>query len=245
MIKKFPNDAEILDAYKELNSTYKVAKKFDISRDKVKKMLKNLNALNSVEKAANLRKNDYQGKYQRTSEHKKKLSEAASQRTGEKNPFYGKKMSEEHKEKLRKLSKERLGKLNPNYKDSKYLRRPRDYKISEFTVLRNFTFNRDKHTCHYCKCKGGHLHAHHILPYWLCNEAFLDSENLITVCAKCHFEKAHKSNWQNFDFELITQRLMTKYHIHRERLNELASLMEDAIVRTSAINKTDESNRND
>ena len=107
-------------------------------------------------------------------------------------------------------------------------------------------FNRDQHTCNYCKVKGGHLHAHHILPYWICNEAFLDSENLVTVCSKCHFEKAHKGNWQNFDLDLITDRLKKKYNIRGERLNELTLLLnKEAIVRPTDIQETVEIDRND
>ena len=216
------SDAELIDAYEELKSTYKVASKFNITRHYVKKRLKELNILRTQSKAASER-TENRTIYIRTQEHKEKLSELAKQKIGNKNPFFGKKHTEQNKEKMSECAKKRTKERNPNYKDGKYVRRPRDYKISEFTPLRNFVYNRDKYTCHYCKEKGGHLHAHHILPYWICNAAFLDSENLITVCSECHFEKAHTGNWQKFDLELISERLIKKYSIHRERLNELAS----------------------
>lgn len=215
-------DAELLDAYKRLNSTYKVAKKFGVTRHSVKKRLKELGALNSQSQAAKNRGTEHL-KYERTAKHKKRLSEISKKRTGSKNPFYGKKHTPEVRKKLSDLAQQRTKERNPNYKTGKYQRRPRDFKIHQFRPLRNYVFNRDKHTCHYCKTKGGHLHAHHILPYWLCEEAFLDANNLITVCSKCHFDKAHIGDWAKFDLDLITEILITTYHIHRERLSELAS----------------------
>jgi hypothetical protein len=54
-------------------------------------------------------------------------------------------------------------------------------------------------------------------------DAFMDVDNIITVCTKCHFEKAHLGNWQKFDISLITDELIEKYSVDRERLNELAT----------------------
>lgn len=217
------SDAEIIDAYAELKSSYKVAKKFNLTRHSVKKRLKELGVLRTQSQAATER-TENRTVYKRTEAHKENLSTLAKEKTGEKNPFFGKTHSDKVKKKLSDNAKKRTKERNPNYKDGKYVRRPRDYKIAEFAPLRNFVFNRDKFTCYYCKIVGGHLHAHHILPFWICNEAFLDSENLITVCSKCHFEKAHTGDWTKFDLELIHDRLFKKYHIHRERLNELASI---------------------
>lgn len=215
-------DAELLDAYKELNSTYKVAKKFGVTRYSIKQRLKQLGALRSQSEAAK-RKDIKHLDYERTEQHRKNLSNLAKKRIGPKNPFYGKKHTEVVKKKLSKCAKERTKERNPNYRHGQYRRRPRDFKIHVFKPLRSYVFNRDKHTCHYCNIKGGHLHAHHILPYWLCEDAFLDANNLITVCTNCHFEKAHLGDWSKFDVELITEKLITTYHIHRERLSELAS----------------------
>lgn len=239
------SDAELIDAYLELKSTYKVAEKFGITRHAVKRELRRLGALRTPSQA-HKEKDLSHLRYERTDAHRKRLSEVASQRTGDKNPFFGKKHGAEAKEKMSEAAKERTAERNPNYKDGKYVRRPRDFKIHELTPLRNFTFNRDDYTCHYCKTKGGHLHAHHILPYWICNEAFLDSENLVTVCSKCHFEKAHCGNWSKFDLDLITDRLKTKYQIRRERLNELASLWGRSDSPNSCNNnETGEVSRND
>lgn len=215
------SNAELIDAYKELKSTYKVAARFNLTRHEVKTRLKELGVLRTQSQAAKERKT--YPEYVRTNEHKQRLSELAKMRTGEKNPFFGKKHKPEVIKKLSKCAKERTAERNPNYKDGSYKRRPRDFKNAEFRPLRNWVFNRDKHTCHYCKTKGGHLHAHHILPYWICNSAYFDSENLVTVCSTCHFEKAHIGDWSKFDLELITDRLKTKYSIYRERLNELTS----------------------
>ena len=109
--------------------------------------------------------------------------------------------------------------------------------------MRNFIFNQDEYTCNYCGAIGGHLHAHHKIPFWVCKEAFLDIENLVTVCTQCHFSKAHLGNWNSFDSSLISDNLLKKYSLDRERLNELGGIPQ-AIVRPSDINKTEEEDRN-
>jgi len=219
---KIDNLAEFIKDYLELNSSYKVAKKYNITASAAKKLLKEAGVLRTQSEAAKLRNIPNVGKYTRTEAHKKRLSEIASQRTGDKNPFFGKKHKRSIRERLSKAAKERTGKRNPNYKNGSYQRRPRDFKISEFSPVRNRVFNRDEHTCYYCRNKGGHLHAHHILPYWVIPTAFLDDENLITVCTDCHFNEAHKGNWQKFDLTPVTDYLLNKYSLNRERLNELA-----------------------
>lgn len=210
--------------YLELNSSYKVAKKHDVSATAVKRLLKEAGVLRTQSNAATIRNNSHDcfGTYERTEAQKNKLSQVASERTGNKNPFYGKKHSLETKKIVSEKAKTRTGERNSNYKHGKNLRRPRDFKNSELKPLRSFTYNRDKHTCIYCKKVGGHLHAHHKIPYWVKPEAFLDKDNLVTVCTECHFKKAHKGNWSLFDQNLIDESLIVKYSLDRERLNELA-----------------------
>lgn len=214
-------DEELVNLYLELKSTYKISDKLNISRYVIQKRLKFLNVLRTQSAAAKERLNN-NFKYKRTEEHRQKLSELAKTRTKEKNPFYGKTHSKETKEKASNRMKEKMGELNPNYKNGEYQRRPRDFKIAEFTRLRNFCFNRDEYTCEYCGKIGGHLHGHHKIPYWFNKEAFLDIDNIVTVCTICHFEKAHLKNWAYFDIELIDERLIKRYSLDRERLNDLA-----------------------
>lgn len=168
------------------------------------------------------------------------LSEYAKLRKGEKNHFYGKKHNSEVRARLSEHAKTRTAKRNPNYKNGNYVRRPRDFKISQFTPIRNKVYNRDNYTCQITGIKGGHLHAHHLIPYWVCKDAFFDIDNLITVSTKAHFEICHNKNWIYFNVDLISDKLLQKYSLNRERLNELAGPRPDAIVRSSAINKTEE-----
>lgn len=174
------------------------------------------------------------------------LSQYASQRTGCKNSFFGKKHKEETKKKHSEYMSEKVGKLNPNYKDGKYTRRPRDFKIAQFKPLRSFVFNRDKYTCVITGQVGGHLHAHHLIPYWVCPEAFFDADNIITVSTEAHFNICHKNDWARFNADLVSDKLLQKYSIDRERLNELADLhnKSEAIVRSADITETAESSRN-
>lgn len=215
------DDELLIETYKRLNSTYKVAKELNLSRFKVRKRLKELNVLHNQSESAKIRGIPDNLKGPKKEETKKKLSELAKNRTGNKNPFYGKTHNKKTREILSSKAKQRTANRNPNYKHGEYQRRPRDFKIAEFTKLRNFVFNRDDYTCKYCKRMGGHLHAHHLIPYWVEPNAFLDPLNLITVCTECHFKEAHKCNWIKFDLTFIDERLLKKYKLHRERLNEL------------------------
>lgn len=214
---------ELVAKYEELKSSYKVAEFFSISATAVKRILKREGVLRTQKAAALERDNSFAGKYERIEFHKKNLSEMGKKKIGHKNPFFQKTHSDLTKAILSEKAKSRLGELNPNYKNGKYLRRPRDFKIAEFNKVRNFVFNRDKYTCKLTGQVGGHLHAHHLIPYWVCPEAFLDADNLITVSTETHFSVCHQGSWGSFNVELISDELISKYSLDRERLNELAS----------------------
>jgi len=92
------SNAELIDAYNELKSTYKVAAKFNTTRHFVKKKLKELGVLRTQQQAAAERKTA-PPVYKRTKEHKENLSNLGKQKTGKKNPFFGKKHTEENKQK--------------------------------------------------------------------------------------------------------------------------------------------------
>ena len=214
------SNKEIVTKYNELKSSYKVASFFNASPTVIKRILKEEDVLRSQSNAAKERDNSYLKGMKRTKETKKKLSDIAKQRTGCKNPFYGKSHTEEAKRKIGKQSKLRVGKRNPNYKDGSYVRRERDYKIQEMKPLRKSVFIRDNHTCKLCNKRGGELHAHHLIPFWVKKECYLDEENLITVCSTCHSKKAHLGNRHKFNVEIIPEELLEKYSIHAERLSE-------------------------
>jgi hypothetical protein len=213
---------EVAIFYRKTLSVVDTAKHFSFGKNFTRKLLKDMNVLLTISQYAKLR-------------------------TGEKNSFFNKKHNEENKKKHSEYMKSKLGKLNPNYKHGKYIRRPRDFKIAEFKPIRNFVFNRDNYTCQLTGQRGGHLHAHHLLPYWVCPEAFFDAENIITVSTEAHFKICHNGDWAKFNADLISDKLLHKYSINRERLNELAGLYNksEAIVRPSAINKTEEIVRNE
>ncbi|MDZ4838612.1 MAG: NUMOD3 domain-containing DNA-binding protein [Bacteroidota bacterium] len=222
-MKKLAQDiplSKLISDYLELNSCYKVAKRNNTSATAVKRLLKEARVLRTQSEAASIRNKENTGIYEKlhTPEVAKKIS---SSRKGQPSAFKGKKHTEENKRKIGERSKQMTGERNPNYKDGKYIRRPRDFKIHEFAPVRNRTFHRDNFTCHYCKKVGGHLHAHHRLPYWVKPEAFLDIDNLVTVCSKCHFQKAHNGSWHRFNKNLVSDALLIKYSLNRERLNDL------------------------
>lgn len=214
----------LIETYEDLKSSYKVAKKLGISASKVKRQLKKLGKLRTQSQAAKERDNSHLD-YKRTEAHKKNLSELAKKRRGSSNPFYGKKHTKEVKDKLSKLASSRVGEKNPNWKDgiSFDKKRERDLKKKGFRKVANACKNRDKYICQACnEKKDGHLHAHHILPYWICEDAFYDLDNLITLCSDCHKEVGHLGDWRSFNIDLVTDNLLQKYSFHRERLSGLA-----------------------
>ena len=235
---------DLINSYIELKSSYKVANKYNISPTVVKRLLKEYGVLRNQSDAAKQRE-FAPTVYKRTEWHKNNLSRIAKERCGEKHPCYGKPKSEETKKKISEKAQKRVGKANANYKHGNYKRRPRDFKLVEFKAIRKMTYERDNYTCVYCENMGGNLHAHHKIPYWVSEDAFLDIDNIVTVCEECHLNKAHLGNYNKFDITLIDETLMNKYKLDRERLSELASLWEDAIVRSPDIDETGESNRND
>jgi 5-methylcytosine-specific restriction endonuclease McrA len=103
------------------------------------------------------------------------------------------------------------------------IRRPRDFKRSKIARLRNFVYNRDNYTCTHCGKTKTYLHAHHIIPFWVKPEAFLDVDNLVTLCKICHRDYGHLQNWRLFNSALITDTILIRYSLNRERLNDLAT----------------------
>lgn len=154
----------------------------------------------------------------------KSISELASMRIGAKNPFYGKSHTNENKRKHSAYMRTRVGKLNPNYRHGNNERRRRDFLETEFKALRNLVYKRDNHTCQLTQKRGGDLHAHHLIPYWICKEAYLDIDNIITVSKEAHLEICHLKDWARFNVDIISDSLLNKYKLNRERLNELASM---------------------
>jgi 5-methylcytosine-specific restriction endonuclease McrA len=223
---------EIIAKYEELNSSIKVAHFFNISTSYVKRILKEAGVLRNLSQAASRRVSSFKGK-KHSLENRIRMSNLAKERTGEKNPFFNRRHSEKTKNKMRIAAKERTGKRNPNYRHGNYKRRTKDFLIHEFKEVRDQAFINDNYTCQFCAKKGGDLHAHHRIPYWVCKEAYLDVENLIICCKACHLAHAHNGDYAKFNTDLITQKLIEKYNLDRERLNELADFKNkksDAIV---------------
>lgn len=68
--------------------------------------------------------------------------------------------------------------------------------------LDKLVFKRDKYTCQLCAAVGVTLHAHHIIPVSHNESMAFDTNNLITLCKLCHFEKAHGSNYKRINIEI-------------------------------------------
>lgn len=82
-----------------------------------------------------------------------------------------------------------VGPSNPAWRGGATPERQRIYKTELWKSLVRDVFKRDAYTCQRCGSpKRGRrgLHAHHMAP-WAENEALrFDSNNLITLCDKCH-----------------------------------------------------------
>lgn len=129
------------------------------------------------------------------------LSEAASKRVGDLNPFFGKQHSEETKQKLSAANTGRFrGENGSNWQGGK-TSLALSIRGSERSVTwRRAVFERDKFTCQGCGQVGGKLQADHIKPFALilreygvttleaafeCSELW-DLSNGRTLCIECH-----------------------------------------------------------
>lgn len=229
------NKEELIAKYVELKSSYKVASFFNVTASSVKRTLKDYRVLRTQSHASKEKSLNHL-RYTRTEDHRKKMSEFAKTRTGNKNSFYGKTHSNEIKKFLSNLASKRTGELNSNWKNgiSFSKKRERELKKLGFRKVANACKNRDKHSCTNCGSKK-HLHAHHILPYWLLEKAFYDLNNLTTLCTECHKNVGHLGDFRNFNPNLASESLLNQYNICRERLNELAIYTKD---RCNSLNST-------
>jgi len=124
-------------------------------------------------------------------------------KTGEKNPFFGKKHSDETKNKISSTRKEKgLSKGDKNFFYGKKKEKSQNWKggISskngifyssiEWKEKRKEIFLRDNFTCLLCRKSANNKHsflnAHHIIPMSQDWDKRLDNDNLITLCVDCH-----------------------------------------------------------
>lgn len=193
------SNEQLIKDYQELKSSYKIANKYKTSTTAVKRILKELGILRNQSLAAHERNlaNPKIGRYKRTTWHKQNLSEHA---------------------KKRKRSQ------NSNFKHGKYSGLDRKLDGSKWRELKKEALKRDKFNCFFCKINKN-LIAHHLIPVYVCKEARHDLENLVIVCRKCHFEHAHKKDWHDINQDMISDNLLHKYDLDRERLSEKISFM--------------------
>lgn len=191
------SNSELIETYLQLNSSYKVAEKYNTSATVVKRILKELGVLRNQSVAASIRNVTCPSK---AKGHKK-----------------SQKMRLKLKQSIRKSNNPYRLKHGNDIRSSK--RRKEEY---EYIQLKKQAFNRDNHECQNCKVKDN-LCGHHILPYKFKRKANLDIDNIITLCKKCHFTFGHNSNWKQFNIDLVNNTLIEKYSLSAERLNEMAS----------------------
>jgi hypothetical protein len=73
-----------------------------------------------------------------------------------------------------------------NWRDGIYAARLALYSSSAYKEWRAAVFHRDDFTCGACEKRGGHLHAHHVIPVSVDKTRALDVDNGKTLCASCH-----------------------------------------------------------
>lgn len=191
------NVSDIIKSYKELKSSYKVAEKYNTSPTQVKRVLKELNVLRTQSLAATERN----------------LYTDPSKMKGHKKSA---KMRSNLKEAISKSDKRKN-----NIKHGKAVRKTAR-RLEEFELIRlkKEILKDCDYKCQNCS-SNNKLVLHHILPYSFVPEASLDKENLMLLCSKCHLSHGHNGNWKIFNINLVTEKLMVKYSLHAERLNEM------------------------
>lgn len=241
------NPQTLIKQYNETNSSHKVALIYGVAPISVRRWLKRLNVLRTFEQALEKRDHSYLKGMKRSDESKERIRQSALNR---KTQRVGYKHSEATKAKIAQKAKLRVGNKNSNYKHGQNVKRPRDYKLTEFKPILKQALKNANYTCAISGVSNDKLQVHHLIPYRVCPEAYLDLENLMVVTSEVHFNLCHKGNWNVFNVDLISDYLLQKYNLNRERLNELAVMwitnsQTDAIVRPTDISETVETNRND
>ena len=76
----------------------------------------------------------------------------------------------------------------------------------------------------HCECaacsKISKLQVHHILPVHMYSELELDFNNLITLCAKCHFVVGHGGNWKKWNENVVETCINLQRGIRSKTNNE-------------------------
>lgn len=124
----------------------------------------------------------------------KKCPQISEAKIGDKNPMYGKKLTEEHR---RKISEANKGENSYLWKGGITSRNKEIRNTIEFRLWREAVFSRDNWICQKCEEKGIYLHPHHILNFGQYPKLRFIIDNGKTLCKECHFEFHHKYGRKN------------------------------------------------
>lgn len=130
---------------------------------------------------------------------RKKMSDFASQRTGDKNPFFGHSHSETTRKKISEANQGRfVGECGSNWQGGKTSLHGRIRSSFQYFEWRTAVFKRDDYTCQECGQKGGALHVDHIVPFShvvkkissyqeaMKHDPLWDISNGRVLCVSCH-----------------------------------------------------------
>jgi hypothetical protein len=72
--------------------------------------------------------------------------------------------------------------------------------------------------CEICERKKG-LEAHHIVPFHVAPDLELNTDNLISLCRRCHLFVGHLGSWRSVNLSVLSDAKYWRFRIEEAKTN--------------------------